>query len=40
VAWENYLTGSLKMNGSGGTYTLSGIKKLVVKEYEIKILGI
>ncbi|MBP7411810.1 MAG: hypothetical protein KA818_09815 [Methanoculleus sp.] len=40
VAWENYLTGSLKMSGSGGTYTLSGVKKLVIKEYEIKILGI
>ncbi len=40
VAWENYLTGSLKMSGSGGTYTPSGVKKLVIKEYEIKILGI
>jgi len=40
VAWENYLTGSLKMSGSGGAYTLSGVKKLVIKEYEIKILGI
>jgi len=40
VAWESYLTGSLKMSGSGGAYTLSGVKKLVIKEYEIKILGI
>ncbi|MDD3932546.1 DUF7289 family protein [Methanoculleus sp. UBA303] len=40
VAWENYLTGSLKMSGSSGAYTLSGVKKLVIKEYEIKILGI
>ena len=41
VAWENYLTGgSLKMSSSGGTYTLSGINKLVVKEYNIKIHGI
>jgi len=38
VAWENYLSGSsLKMSGSGGTYTLSGAEKLVIKEYEIKI---
>jgi len=41
IAWENYLTGSsLKMGGSSGTYTLPGVTKLVIKEYEIKIHGI
>ncbi len=41
VAWENYLTGSsLDMSRSGGTYTMSGVNKIVIKEYEIKILGI
>ncbi|WOX56338.1 hypothetical protein R6Y95_03125 [Methanoculleus palmolei] len=41
VAWENYLTGSsLKMSGSDGTYTRSDVKKLVIKEYNIKIHGI
>jgi hypothetical protein len=37
VAWKNYLTGSLDMGGSSGTYTLPEVKKLVIKEYEIKI---
>jgi hypothetical protein len=40
VAWDNYLTGPLNMDGSGGTYTLSGVNKLVIKEYDIKIHGI
>jgi len=40
VAWENYLTGSLKMSGSDGTYTLPEVTKLVIKEYKIRILGI
>jgi len=40
VAWENYLTGSLKMGDSGGAYTLPGVTKLVIKEYKIRILGI
>ena len=41
VAWENYLTSSsLKMGGSGGIYTQPDVKKLVVKEYNIKIHGI
>lgn len=41
IAWQNYLTGSsVAMSGSGSTYTLSGVKKLVIKEYEIKILSI
>ena len=37
VAWDNYLTGSLDMSGAGGTYTLSGAERLVIKEYEIEI---
>ena len=40
VAWENYLTGTLDMSSSGGTYTQSDVKKLVIKEYNIKIHGI
>ena len=40
VAWKNYLTGSLKMSGSDGTYTLPEVTKLVIKEYKIRILGI
>jgi len=40
VAWENYLTGSLKMGDSGGAYTLPRVTKLVIKEYKIRILGI
>jgi hypothetical protein len=41
VAWKNYLTGSsLDMSSSGDTYTVSGVNKLVIKEYEIKIHGI
>ena len=40
VAWGNYLTGSLKMSGSDGTYTLPEVTKLVIKEYKIRILGI
>lgn len=38
TAWENYLTGSsVGMSGSGGTYTLSGVEKLVIKTYEIQV---
>lgn len=37
VAWENYLTGSLEMSGSGGVYTPPTVNKLVIKEYRIKI---
>ncbi|WP_317063923.1 DUF7289 family protein [Methanoculleus caldifontis] len=41
TAWENYLTGgSPGMSGSGGIYTLAGVKKLIVKEYRIKIHGV
>jgi hypothetical protein len=38
TAWENYLTGSsVGMSGSRGTYTLSGVERLVVKTYRIQI---
>ena len=38
TAWENYLTGSsVGMSGSGGTYTIAGIEKLVIKTYEIQV---
>ena len=41
VAWKNYLTGSsLGMSSSGNTYEILNVNKLVVKEYDIKILGI
>lgn len=44
VAWKNYLTsptvGMKQKEGSQNTYEISGVKKLVIKEYEIKILGI
>jgi len=44
TAWKNYLTSStVGMSGPSApdyTYTLSGVKKLVIKEYDIKILGI
>ncbi|MCE5338141.1 MAG: hypothetical protein LLF90_05590 [Methanomicrobiaceae archaeon] len=44
TAWKNYLTSStVGMSGPSDpdyTYTLSRVKKLVIKEYEIKILGI
>ncbi|QYZ79483.1 hypothetical protein E2N92_08610 [Methanofollis formosanus] len=40
-AWENYLTGTLKMNKSGdNTYTLGGVDRLIVKKYEVQVLGI
>jgi hypothetical protein len=39
VAWENYFTNTLKMSGTGPSYTLP-LNKLVIKEYEIKIEGI
>ena len=42
VAWKNYLTGdSIKDHGfadlGSGTYSLDGVERLVVKEYDIKI---
>ncbi len=44
VAWRNYLTsptvGMELKSGPPDTYTISGVDKLVIKEYEIKILGI
>lgn len=40
TAWENYLTSTVGMSLSGDTYTLSGVKKLVIKEYNIQVLGI
>ncbi|WP_342677604.1 DUF7289 family protein [Methanofollis sp. UBA420] len=40
-AWENYLTGQeLEMTGSGGTYTKSGVNRLIIKKYEIQVLSI
>ena len=39
VAWGNYFTNTLKMSGTG-PYTLTGVKKLVVKKYEVKIEAI
>ncbi|WP_067046873.1 DUF7289 family protein [Methanofollis ethanolicus] len=40
-AWENYLTGQeLEMTGSGGTYTKSGVDRLIIKKYEIQVLSI
>lgn len=41
TAWKNYLTSTVGMTHAGGnTYTLSGVTKLVIKEYNIEILGI
>ncbi|NLM30952.1 MAG: hypothetical protein GX216_11135 [Methanomicrobiales archaeon] len=44
TAWKNYLTGpTVGMERKGGaenTYEISGVSKLVIKEYNIKILGI
>ena len=40
TAWNNYLTSTVGMDGSGNTYTLSGATKLVIKTYEIQILDI
>lgn len=41
TAWRNYLTSNVGMQNAGGdTYTLSGVDKLVIKEYTIQILGI
>jgi hypothetical protein len=42
VAWRNYLTGDSIVEGGfaetgSGTYSLSGVERLVVKEYDIKI---
>lgn len=42
VAWGNYLTGDSIVDGGftyagPGTYTLSGVKRLVIKEYDVKI---
>ncbi|QSZ68411.1 hypothetical protein RJ40_08385 [Methanofollis aquaemaris] len=39
-AWENYLNGTLKMTKSGNTYTLDGVDKLIIKKYEVEVLGI
>ena len=40
VAWRNYFTNSLKMGVTGPDYTLTNIKKLVIKKYEVKIEAI
>jgi len=40
VAWGNYLTGDLDMEHSGDGYTHGGVKKLVIKDYRIRIHGI
>ena len=44
VAWKNYLTsptvGMKPKDGFQNTYEISGVNKLVIKEYEIQILGI
>lgn len=44
TAWKNYLTsptvGMKQKGGFQNTYEISGVNKLVIKEYEIKILGI
>ncbi len=44
VAWRNYLTGpTVGMERKGGaenTYEIPNVNKLVIKEYDIKILGI
>jgi len=44
VAWRNYLTGpTVGMERKGGaenTYEIPNVSKLVIKEYDIKILGI
>jgi hypothetical protein len=39
-AWENYFTDSLKMTKSGNIYTKSGVNTLIIKTYEIKVVGI
>jgi len=39
VAWRNYFTKSLNMGGAG-PYTLTGVNKLVVKKYDVKIESI
>ncbi|MBP2146954.1 hypothetical protein J2129_002408 [Methanofollis sp. W23] len=39
-AWENYLTGTLGMAKGGNSYTLENVNKLIVKKYEIQVLGI
>ena len=40
VAWGNYFTNTLNMSRTGSSYTLTGVKKLVVKKYEVKIEAI
>lgn len=41
-AWENYLTGTLGMTKSGdtNTYTLKEVSRLIIKKYEVQVLGI
>ncbi|HDS62934.1 MAG TPA: hypothetical protein ENN52_02160 [Methanofollis liminatans] len=42
-AWENYLTGSLGMDPdpiNANTYTLAGVKRLIVKKYDILVLSV
>lgn len=42
-AWENYLTGSLGMAPdpiNANTYTLAGVKRLIVKKYDILVLSV
>lgn len=40
-AWENYLTGTLGMNEvTDNTYQMTGVKRLIIKKYEIQVLSI
>ncbi len=40
TAWGNYFTNSLKMSGTGPSYTLNDVNKLVIKKYVINIESI